>query len=137
MSDTPRTDAVVGDFDFPWSYSMEMLVRHAERLERELVAATGILGALVVEKGFSCDCGISDAIWDEVKNAALQAEADSAASTGSTSAGVSPKPAAAAPGMTPVDALLNDHRAGPSTERKLRYARKQLYQRTKPRMRKP
>lgn len=38
MSDTPRTDALVGDFPFPWSYHMEMLVRHAEQLERELRA---------------------------------------------------------------------------------------------------
>jgi hypothetical protein len=38
-SPTPRTDALVGDFDFPWSYQMEMLVRHAEKLEHELNAA--------------------------------------------------------------------------------------------------
>jgi hypothetical protein len=39
MSDTPRTDALVADMDFPWSHSMEKVVLHAERLERELIVA--------------------------------------------------------------------------------------------------
>jgi hypothetical protein len=39
MIDTPRTDALVGNFDFPWSFDTETLVRHAETLERELTKA--------------------------------------------------------------------------------------------------
>jgi hypothetical protein len=42
-SDTPRTDALVGDFDFPWSYQMEILVRHAEMLEKQVAMGETLL----------------------------------------------------------------------------------------------
>lgn len=44
MSDTPRTDAMVSEFEFPWPRSMEFIVRHAEHLERELAIANTLLG---------------------------------------------------------------------------------------------
>lgn len=33
---TPRTDEVVAELEFPWPHSVEVVTRHAERLEREL-----------------------------------------------------------------------------------------------------
>lgn len=34
-SETPRTAAVTANMIFPWDYGTELLVRHAEQLERE------------------------------------------------------------------------------------------------------
>ena len=53
MIDTPRTDALVGNFDFPWSFDTETLVRHAETLERELAERLRDVNALMsdIRKG--------------------------------------------------------------------------------------
>lgn len=36
MKKTPRTAEIADQIDFPWSYNVEMLVRHAEKMERLL-----------------------------------------------------------------------------------------------------
>lgn len=41
---TPRTDALVLEFHFPWSSEMEMLVRHAETLRAPLGLVCGARG---------------------------------------------------------------------------------------------
>lgn len=63
-SNTPRTDKIVGDFSFPWAYQMEMLVRHAEQLERELALAIDQRNQTIIDLGFEME-----------KNAALQVTA--------------------------------------------------------------